>query len=223
MPQKSPPAPREQLDAFLADLERALEEVEFFRPPEKHETMSINLRNIFHRMAPSQQDIRTLHGVVLAIAEGRKGPAKGGVLDGEEAQLLRTLLAEHDRGRAHTERGPVRGLARLLRRNPTDAERALWEALTKDRRFATHGFKRQTPVGRHIVDFVSFALRLVIDVVAQDETEAAAGTRSARRVWLAERGYLVVPIAASDIGTDIDRVLAALADKLAQRQATFNG
>ena len=43
----------------------------------------------------------------------------------------------------------MRGLARLLRRNPTEAERALWDALTKDRRFAGRGFKRQTPIGRH--------------------------------------------------------------------------
>ena len=51
-------------------------------------------------------------------------------------------------------RSTVRGLARLLRRNPTDAERILWQALTRDRRFAGQ-FKRQTPVGRHIPDFVS--------------------------------------------------------------------
>ena len=59
----------------------------------------------------------------------------------------------------------MRGLARLLRRNPTEAERALWEALVNDRRFAGRGFKRQTPVGQHICDFVSFPLRLVIDLV----------------------------------------------------------
>src|SRR5207244_2843106 len=112
---------------------------------EKRDTMQINLRNIFHRMAPTQQDVRTLHGVVRAIAEGRKGPARGGVLDGPEAAMLRTLLAEHGAGRVPGERGPVRGLARLLRRNPTDAERALWAVLVNDRRFAGRGFKRQVP------------------------------------------------------------------------------
>ena len=66
-------------------LERELEKVEFFRPPDKRDTMQINLRNIFTRMALTQQDIRTLHGVIMAIAEGRKGPARGGVLDGDEA------------------------------------------------------------------------------------------------------------------------------------------
>ena len=110
--------------------------------------MQINLRNIFPRMAPTQQDIRTLHGVIMAIAEGRKGPARGGVLDGAEAEMLRTLLAEHAAGQVPNERAPVRGLARLLRRNPTEAERMFWDALTQDRRFAGRGFKRQAPIGR---------------------------------------------------------------------------
>ena len=67
---------------------------------EKRETMLVNLRNIFTRMDPTKQDMHTLHGVVMAIAEGRKGPAKGGVLDGEQATRLRALLAEHGQGRA---------------------------------------------------------------------------------------------------------------------------
>ena len=50
MPEKSPPAAKQQLDAFFADLERELEKVEFFRPEEKRGTMSVNLRNIFQRM-----------------------------------------------------------------------------------------------------------------------------------------------------------------------------
>ncbi|WP_219340696.1 hypothetical protein, partial [Escherichia fergusonii] len=74
------------------------------------------------RMEPTKQDMHTLHGVIMAIAEGRKGPAKGGVLDGNEATRLRALLAEQSDGRTPSESGgTVRGLARLLRRNPTDA------------------------------------------------------------------------------------------------------
>src|SRR5215468_4433950 len=96
MPQKSEPVTREQLLAFFGNVERELDKVEFFRPAEKHDTMTINLRNIFHRMQPTRQDIQTLNGVIMAIAEGRKGPARGGVLDGEEAEMLRALLAEHD-------------------------------------------------------------------------------------------------------------------------------
>jgi tRNA/rRNA methyltransferase len=215
MPEKSMPAPKEQLLAFFASLERELEKVEFFRPPDKRETMQINLRNIFTRMQPTRQDIQTLHGVIMSIAEGRKGPARGGVLDGEAAEMLRTLLAEHGGGRVPKERGPVRGLARLLRRNPTDAERALWQALTNDRRFAGLGFKRQTPVGQHICDFVSFPLRLVIDLVPADETAAARKSRQDKRAWLAAHDYAVAEILAENVESDIAAVLERIARAVA--------
>jgi len=210
MPQKSQGAAREQLLAFFAMLERELHRVEFLRPPEKCETMLINLRNIFHRMELTSQDVQTLHGAILAIAEGRKGPARGGVLDGAEAEMLRKLLAEHGEGRVPSERGPVRGLARLLRRNPTDAERTLWDALVNDRRFAGLGFKRQTPIGAHIADLVSFPLRAVIDIVPDDESEAAAVSRRDKRAWLAERDYRVIEVRAADIEADVNAVLERL-------------
>jgi tRNA/rRNA methyltransferase len=218
MPQKSEPATKEQLLAFFENVERELDKVEFFRPAEKHETMTINLRNIFHRMQPTRQDIQTLSGVILSIAEGRKGPARGGVLDGEQAEVLRALIAEHDRGHAGSEGAPVRGLARLLRRNPTEAERKLWDALTKDRRFAGHGFKRQTPVGRHITDVVSFPLRLVVDLVPGEESEEAAKARADRRLWLEQRGYLVVEVPAGEVERDIAPVLDRLHAQCAARQ-----
>jgi tRNA/rRNA methyltransferase len=211
MPEKSPAAPKQQLLAFFADLERELEKVEFFRPAEKRETMVINLRNIFQRMQATQQDVRTLHGVILAIAEGRKGPARGGVLNGEEAEMLRTLLAEHGQGRVPSERGPVRGLARLLRRNPTEAERAFWTALVNDRRFAGCGFKRQVPVGPHITDFVSFPLRVVLDLVPEEESAEASAARTAKRAWLAERGYRVIEIRAAAAERDVGKLLDELA------------
>ena len=211
-PNKCAPAPKQQLLAFFEAIERELEKVEFFRPPDKRETMQINLRNIFTRMQPTQQDIQTLHGVIMAIAEGRKGPARGGVLDGEQAELLRALLAEHGRGRVPKERGPVRGLARLLRRNPTEGERALWTALVNDRRFAGRGFKRQTPIGQHICDFVSFPLRLVIDLIPHEENAAAAAARVQKRAWLAERGYRIVQIETAEAEAD----LAAVLDRLAR-------
>ena len=215
MPDKSAPAPKQQLLAFFAALERELEKVEFFRPPDKRETMQINLRNIFSRMQPTQQDIQTLHGVIMSIAEGRKGPARGGVLNGEEAQMLRELLTEHGGGRVPKERGPVRGLARLLRRNPTEAERLLWQALTSDRRFAGRGFKRQTPIGQHICDFVSFPLRVVIEIEPAEKSEAFETSRRERHAWLTAHDYRIVEVLATDIESDIpsalDRIDQAIA------------
>jgi tRNA/rRNA methyltransferase len=205
MPQKSDPATKEQLLAFFENVERELDRVEFFRPAQKHETMMINLRNIFHRMQPTRQDIQTLSGVIMSIAEGRKGPARGGVLDGPEAEILRALIAEREPEKEA--QSPARGLARLLRRNPTEAERKLWHALTNDRRFASHGFKRQTPVGRHVTDVVSFPLRLVIDLLPSDESAAAAKARVERRAWLEQRGYTVVVVQAAEVEADVGAVL----------------
>jgi tRNA/rRNA methyltransferase len=211
MPEKSPAAGKEQLVAFFASLERELEKVEFFRPPDKRETMQINLRNIFTRMAPTQQDIQTLHGVLMSIAEGRKGPARGGVLDGEEAEMLRALLAEQGTDHLPKERGPTRGLARLLRRNPTEPERLLWQALTTDRRFAGRGFKRQTPIGQHICDFVSFPLRTAIDLLPTDESAAAARIREEKNAWLNEHNYKVLGIFARDVESDMATTLEKIA------------
>jgi tRNA/rRNA methyltransferase len=212
--EKSPPAARQQLEAFFTDLERELEKAEFFRPEEKRNVMRVNLRNIFLRMELTQQDIRTLHGVVTAIVYGRKGPARGGVLDSEEATRLRELIAEHGAGRAPGERGPVRGLARLLRRNPTEAERILWQALTTDRRFAGRGFKRQVPVGAFITDFVSFPLRCVIDVVPPEEPEEARKKRAEKGTWLKDHDYKVVSVTTSDVERDIAAALDALASAI---------
>ena len=140
--------------------------------------MLVNLRNIFARMQPTRQDIQTLHGIVMALAEGRKGPARGGVLDGEEAKALRALLAEYGEGRVPGERGPVRGLvAAAAPQSDRGRAHAVGRA-HQDRRFAGHGFKRQVPVGPHITDFVSFPLRVVIDLVPAGESEAAARTRA---------------------------------------------
>lgn len=209
MPERSERASSHQMQAFFDNLVAELDKVEFLRPPEKRDVMLVNLRNIFWRMEPTKQDMHTLHGVVMAIAEGRKGPAKGGVLDGNDATRLRALLAEHAEARSPSERGTVRGLARLLRRNPTDAERILWQALTTDRRFASQ-FKRQTPVGRHIPDFVSFPKRIAIELINPDESETVTRDRDARTVWLKERDYRVVAVKAQDIETDLANVLAAI-------------
>jgi tRNA/rRNA methyltransferase len=67
---KSPPAQREMLLAFFGFLEAKLDENGFFRPVTKKPGMRRNLRNIFHRMELTQQDVRTLWGAVVRLVEG---------------------------------------------------------------------------------------------------------------------------------------------------------
>jgi tRNA/rRNA methyltransferase len=111
----------------------------------------------------------------------------------------------------------VRGLARMLRRNPTDAERILWQALTRDRRFAGQ-FKRQTPVGRHIPDFVSFVHRIAIELVNPGESEAIAADRASRQAWLEARDYKVVRIDVAEVERDLAAELARLEASLGERR-----
>ena len=67
---QSPPAQREMLLAFFDFLEEKLEESGFFRPVTKKPGMRRNLRNMIHRMEPTQQDVRTLWGAVVRLVEG---------------------------------------------------------------------------------------------------------------------------------------------------------
>ena len=104
----------------------------------------------------------------------------------------------------------------MLRRNPTDAERILWQALRSDRRFAGQ-FKRQTPVGRHIPDFVSFVHRIAIELINPDETDVIAKDRAARQAWLEARGYSVINMLVAEIERDLaaqlDRVESGLLER----------
>ena len=69
-----PPADREIVLSFFEYLEDALEERGFFRPEHKRPVMSRNLRNIFHRIGMSEQDVRTLRGMVVRLIEGPREP-----------------------------------------------------------------------------------------------------------------------------------------------------
>jgi tRNA/rRNA methyltransferase len=71
-----PPAQREMLLAFFEYLEGKLDENGFFRPATKKPGMRRNLRNIFHRMELTQQDVRTLWGAVVRLAEGPRVEVK---------------------------------------------------------------------------------------------------------------------------------------------------
>ena len=53
--------------------------------------------------------------------------------------------------------------ARRLRRDQTDVERTLWNAL-RNRRLGKFKFRRQQPIGSYIVDFLCCEARLVVEL-----------------------------------------------------------
>ena len=75
-PERSRAAPREMVLSFFEFLEAELDTRDFFRPAGKAPVMKRNLRNIFHRIGLTEQDVRTLRGVVVRLVEGPRGSDK---------------------------------------------------------------------------------------------------------------------------------------------------
>ena len=64
----SPPAGRQDLIAFFEHIERELDASGFFTAPDKRPSVVQNLRSMFVRMGATEQEIRTLRGIVKALA-----------------------------------------------------------------------------------------------------------------------------------------------------------
>lgn len=77
LPHNTGPARRETLLSFFAFLDDALERAGFFQGA-RAPVMRRNFRNIIHRMEPTEQDIRTLRGALVALITGGRGNNRGG-------------------------------------------------------------------------------------------------------------------------------------------------
>lgn len=73
LPARSPPAKRSSMLAFFEFFENELEAAGFFRPVGKRPVMQRNLRNMFHRMKMTEQDVRTFWGAIVRLKEGPRG------------------------------------------------------------------------------------------------------------------------------------------------------
>jgi tRNA/rRNA methyltransferase len=67
---KSDPALSGDVERMLDHLETELEVSTFFWPAHAKPSMAANLRNLFHRAPLTESDVRTLRGVIRALAEG---------------------------------------------------------------------------------------------------------------------------------------------------------
>ena len=65
---RKPAATKAELAALLEHLEGELDAAGFFLPVAKRPGMVRNLRNVFTRAALTEQEVRTLHGVVTTLA-----------------------------------------------------------------------------------------------------------------------------------------------------------
>lgn len=63
------PAPQGQLDEFLSRLETELENANFFKSEGLKPTMVRNIRSMFTRSDLTEQEVRTLHGILSAFTK----------------------------------------------------------------------------------------------------------------------------------------------------------
>jgi len=66
------PAPREELIRLFEHLEEELEQSGFLFPPGNRPGMIRNLRSILHRAQLTDQEVRTLRGVIVALTKGKR-------------------------------------------------------------------------------------------------------------------------------------------------------
>jgi 5-methyltetrahydrofolate--homocysteine methyltransferase len=108
-----------------------------------------------------------------------------------------------------------RNFARELRNQPTVAEKRLWHFL-RAQKLRNHKFRRQAAVGPYVVDFVCFALKLIIELDGPQHQEPSAIDHDTRRTaWFAARGYRVMRFRNQELDEDIcgvvDKIESALA------------
>jgi very-short-patch-repair endonuclease len=105
----------------------------------------------------------------------------------------------------------IRGHAKRMRRDATDAEAVMWHLL-RDRRLSKRKFRRQAPFRNYILDFVSFERRLVIEI---DGSQHLASKRDKKRdALLASEGFQVIRYWNNDVLQRGNAVLEDLFAKL---------
>ena len=105
-----------------------------------------------------------------------------------------------------------RARAKQLRRSMTRAETLLWRHL-KANRLAGLAFRRQTPFGRYIGDFVAHSCKLIVEVDGESHDFLSRLQQDALRDrWLESRGYRVLRFTNDDVMKNLEGVVLTIAE-----------
>jgi very-short-patch-repair endonuclease len=100
--------------------------------------------------------------------------------------------------------------ARNLRKRLTDTERLLWSKL-RAKQLEGCKFRRQTPIGSYIVDFVCHEQRIIVEVDGGQHSENAEQDKI-RDKWLGEQGYKILRFWNNEVLTNMEGVLEGIRD-----------
>jgi very-short-patch-repair endonuclease len=97
--------------------------------------------------------------------------------------------------------------ARKLRASQTSAEARLWQAL-RGRRLAHWKFRRQHPIDKYVVDFVTIEGKLIVEVDGVTHGTTRELARDAEHTRLLEAfGFHVVRVSNTDVYENLGGVL----------------
>jgi very-short-patch-repair endonuclease len=104
--------------------------------------------------------------------------------------------------------------SRALRLQQIAAEDILWREL-RGRRLSGFKFRRQHPIARYIVDFVSLDAKLIIEVDGATHSTASETSRDAERTRELERlGFHVFRATNTEVYDNLDGVLESILREL---------
>ena len=114
-----------------------------------------------------------------------------------------------------------RARAKQLRREMTRAETLLWRHL-KANRLAGLGFRRQSPMGNYIEDFVSHVCKIVVEVDGEShDFEERIRHDEVRDQWFSSRGYRVLRFTNDDVMKNLEGVVI-VSDTIADSTKRLN-
>jgi very-short-patch-repair endonuclease len=104
--------------------------------------------------------------------------------------------------------------ARALRASQTSAEAKLWQAL-RNRKLARWKFRRQHPIDRYIVDFVTLDGKLIVEVDGVTHSEPSEIERDKARSEVLEAcGFFIVRVSNTDVYENLEGVLELIESSL---------
>ena len=108
-------------------------------------------------------------------------------------------------------------IARQLRRRSTATETVLWAAL-RSKQLDGFKFRRQHPIGQFIADFYCVRAGLAIEIDGPVHSSHVEADRL-RQEFLESRDIAILRFTNDDIDRDLRRVVATIAETLANRTA----
>ena len=99
-------------------------------------------------------------------------------------------------------------LAKSLRKRQTDAETILWRHL-QGKQMEGVKFRRQAPIGKYIVDFISFERKLILEIDGGQHALERDNDEK-REIWLESQGFRILRFWNNEVLQNLEGVLEAI-------------